>query len=142
MSKRARIRIALVLLIGAFAGYGLATGQFCPWGRAQSPYNPQGRPVAGAPGADLPTDRTVLPIPEPNYPHSDVLDARNAKAPPRFEVKAPKRRMPDCLIDDMGLAIERSADRSTCRRSRNWRRGLSYSQFHTTPSARPPGPPC
>jgi len=34
-------------------------------------------------------DRTVLPIPEPNYPHSTVFDARNATAPPRFEVKAP-----------------------------------------------------
>jgi hypothetical protein len=30
----------------------------------------------------LPTDRTVLPIPEPQYPHSTVFDARNA-TPPR-----------------------------------------------------------
>ena len=36
-------------------------------------------------------DRTVLPIPEPQYPHITVLDVRNAKAPPRFEVKAPAR---------------------------------------------------
>lgn len=36
-----------------------------------------------------PTDRTVLPIPEPDYPHSTVLDARNATPPPRFEVTAP-----------------------------------------------------
>ena len=34
-------------------------------------------------------DRTVLPIPEPHYPHSTVLDARDATPPPRFEVKAP-----------------------------------------------------
>jgi len=34
-------------------------------------------------------DRTVLPIKEPTYPESTVLDARDAKAPPRFEVKAP-----------------------------------------------------
>ena len=34
-------------------------------------------------------DRTVLPIAEPNYPHSTVLDARDAKPPPRFEIKAP-----------------------------------------------------
>ena len=33
-------------------------------------------------------DRTVLPILEPQYPHSTVLDARNATPPPRFEVKA------------------------------------------------------
>src|SRR5437773_7329849 len=37
----------------------------------------------------LPTDRTVLPIPEPTYPHSTVFDVRNATPPPRFEVKAP-----------------------------------------------------
>lgn len=34
-------------------------------------------------------DRTTLPIPEPNYRHSTVLDARNATPPPRFKVKAP-----------------------------------------------------
>jgi hypothetical protein len=34
------------------------------------------------------TDRTVLPIPEPQYPLSTVFDARNATPPPRFEVKA------------------------------------------------------
>ena len=38
---------------------------------------------------DGPLDRTVLPIPEPNYRHITELDARNAKAPPRFEVKVP-----------------------------------------------------
>ena len=31
-------------------------------------------------------DRTVLPIPEPNYPHETELDARKATPPPRFEV--------------------------------------------------------
>jgi hypothetical protein len=31
-------------------------------------------------------DRTVLPIKEPTYAESTVLDARDAKAPPRFEV--------------------------------------------------------
>jgi arylsulfatase len=34
-------------------------------------------------------DRTVLPIREPQYPTTTELDARNAKAPPRFEIKAP-----------------------------------------------------
>ena len=29
----------------------------------------------------LPTDRSVLPIPEPEYPHSTVLDAGNATPP-------------------------------------------------------------
>ena len=34
-------------------------------------------------------DRTVLPIQAPKRQPITVLDARNAKAPPRFEVKAP-----------------------------------------------------
>ena len=29
----------------------------------------------------VPTDRTVLPIPEPQYPHSTVFDVRNATPP-------------------------------------------------------------
>ena len=43
-----------------------------------------------APVSPRALDRTVLPISEPNYPLATELDARNAKAPPRFEVKAPK----------------------------------------------------
>src|SRR5437868_3602443 len=35
-------------------------------------------------------DRTVLPIAEPPQARYSELDARNAKAPARFEVKAPK----------------------------------------------------
>jgi len=47
-----------------------------------------------APGASAlaaePPDRTVLPVHEPQYPHSSVMDVRKAPpAPPRFEVKAP-----------------------------------------------------
>ncbi len=40
-----------------------------------------------------PTDRTVLPIPEPKLPDNTVFDARDATTPPRFEVKAPMRPM-------------------------------------------------
>src|SRR5688500_1006884 len=32
-------------------------------------------------------DRTLLPIAEPDHPRATELDARNAKAPPRFEVR-------------------------------------------------------
>ena len=35
-------------------------------------------------------DRTVLPIQEPDRPTYSELDARNAKAPPRFNVQAPQ----------------------------------------------------
>ena len=37
-----------------------------------------------------PMDRTILPIPEPKVANSTVFNARNATAPPRFEVKAPE----------------------------------------------------
>ena len=41
-------------------------------------------PVA-APAKDL--DRTVLPIAEPKIVPITIVDARDAKAPPRFEVR-------------------------------------------------------
>src|SRR5438128_10603459 len=37
----------------------------------------------------LPTDRTVLPISEPTYPHSTVFDVPTDTPPPRVHVKAP-----------------------------------------------------
>jgi arylsulfatase A-like enzyme len=91
---------------------------------------------ASKPGPADGLDRTVLPIPEPDYPHSTVLDARDAKAPPRFEVKAPAGA-PNVLIvlvDDMGFGMPSafggpvsmpSADRLASQ-------GLRYNQFHTT----------
>ena len=53
----------------------------------------------------VPSDRTVLPIPEPQYPHSTMLDVRNSTPPPRFEVKAPANapNVLIVLIDDMGF---------------------------------------
>src|SRR5512143_3993790 len=50
-------------------------------------------------------DRTTLPIHEPIYPHSNVLDARNATPQARFEVKAPAGapNVLVILIDDMGF---------------------------------------
>jgi arylsulfatase len=86
--------------------------------------------------AQAPLDRTVLPIPEPNYPHETELDARKATPPPRFEVKAPAGA-PNVLIvlvDDMGFGMPSafggpihmpSADRLASE-------GLRYNQFHTT----------
>jgi arylsulfatase len=81
-------------------------------------------------------DRTTLPIAEPDYPRSTVLDARDAKAPPRFEIKAPAGA-PNVLIvlvDDMGFGMPSAfggpvrmptADRLASL-------GLRYNQFHTT----------
>jgi hypothetical protein len=50
-------------------------------------------------------DRTVLPIHEPPRQTYKELDARNAKAPARWEVKAPKGapNVVVVLIDDMGF---------------------------------------
>jgi arylsulfatase A-like enzyme len=84
----------------------------------------------------LPTDRTVLPIPEPQYPHSTVLDARNATPPPRFELKAPAKapNVLIVLIDDMGFgqssAFGGPVYMPTVERLAN--EGLRYNEFHTT----------
>src|SRR6266566_828022 len=84
----------------------------------------------------LPTDRTVLPIPEPHYPHSTVFDARNATPPPRFEVKAPASapNVLIVLIDDMGFgqssAFGGPISMPTVESLAN--AGLRYNEFHTT----------
>jgi arylsulfatase len=93
-------------------------------------------PAAAQQQVVLPTDRTVLPIPEPQYPHSTVLDARNATPPPRFEVKAPANapNVLIVLIDDMGFgqssAFGGPINMPTVERLAN--AGLRYNEFHTT----------
>jgi arylsulfatase len=87
---------------------------------------------AQAPGLD----RTRLPIPEPDYPHSTVLDARDTKPPARFEVKAPAGapNVIVVLVDDMGFGMP-SAFGGPLRMptaDELARRGLRYNQFHTT----------
>ena len=84
----------------------------------------------------LPADRTVLPLPEPAYPHSTTFDARNAAPPPRFEVKAPATapNVLIVLIDDMGFgqssAFGGPIKMPTVERLAN--NGLRYNHFHTT----------
>ncbi len=81
-------------------------------------------------------DRTVLPIPEPDYPRRTVLDARDATPPPRFEVTAPAGapNVIIVLVDDMGFGVPSAfggpvrmptADRLASQ-------GLRHNQFHTT----------
>src|SRR6476646_7782485 len=91
---------------------------------------------SGSASVVLPTDRTVLPIPEPQYPHSTVLDVRNATAPPRFEVKAPANapNVLIILIDDMGFG-QSSAFGGPIHMptvDKLAKGGLRYNQFHTT----------
>ena len=84
----------------------------------------------------LPTDRTVLPIPEPKVPDSTVFDARKATPPPRFEVKAPAGapNVLIVLIDDMGFGMSEAfggpIHMPTVTRLAN--NGLRYNEFHTT----------
>ncbi|MGZ8136933.1 MAG: arylsulfatase [Methylococcaceae bacterium] len=81
-------------------------------------------------------DRTVLPIPEPNYPHSTVFDVRNAEAPPHFQVKTPEGapNVLIVLIDDMGFGMSSAfggpVQMPTVERLAN--QGLRFNQFHTT----------
>jgi len=83
-----------------------------------------------------PPERTVLPIPEPRYPHSTVMDVRNATPPPRFEVKVPAGapNVLIVLIDDMGFG-QSGAFGGPIRMptvDRLATNGLRYNNFHTT----------
>lgn len=81
-------------------------------------------------------DRTVLPIKEPTYPAITELDARNAKAPARFEVKAPEQapNVVIVLVDDIGFghssAFGGPIQMPTLEKLAA--NGLKYNRFHTT----------
>jgi arylsulfatase A-like enzyme len=86
--------------------------------------------------AQAPMDRTVLPIHEPAPAVITELDARNAKAPPRFELKAPDGapNVVIVLIDDIGFGSS-SAFGGPIRMPTLERlagSGLRYNRFHTT----------
>jgi arylsulfatase len=91
---------------------------------------------SGAAQVVLPTDRTVLPNPEPVNPPITELDARKATPPPRFEVKAPAGapNVLIVLIDDMGFG-QSSAFGGPIRMptvESLASGGLRYNEFHTT----------
>jgi len=91
--------------------------------------------ATGSPPGHTQLDRTVLPIAEPKYPHSTILDARNATPPPRFQVTAPAGapNVLIVLIDDMGFgqssAFGGPINMPTVDRLAN--SGLRYNAFHT-----------
>jgi len=64
----------------------------------------------GSAAAQAPLDRTILPLPEPAYPHSTVLDARDATPPPRFEVKTPEVADPTPLQMERSILVEIDKD--------------------------------
>src|SRR5580765_8211625 len=84
----------------------------------------------------FPTDRTVLPLPEPVNPPITEMDVRKATPPPRFEVEAPANapNVLIVLIDDMGFgqssAFGGPIKMPTVERLAN--NGLRYNHFHTT----------
>ena len=103
---------------------------------AAQPADAQESRATAKPAASTTLDRSVLPIPEPKLTPITELDARNSKAPPRFEVKVPAGapNVLIVLIDDMGFGqssafggpihmptIEKLA-----------KGGLKYNKFHTT----------
>ncbi|MCK5353542.1 MAG: sulfatase-like hydrolase/transferase, partial [Methyloprofundus sp.] len=81
-------------------------------------------------------DRTVLPIQEPERPTYSELDVHNAKAPVRFEVKAPKKapNIVIVLIDDVGFGATSTfgGPIKTPTLDKLAAEGLSYNNFHTT----------
>jgi len=81
-------------------------------------------------------DRTILPISEPKHTPITELDVRNAKAPPRFEVKAPEGapNVVIVLIDDMGFGTTSTFGGPVAMPTldRLAQGGLRYNNFHTT----------
>ena len=81
-------------------------------------------------------DRTVLPIKEPKRQTYKELDARNAKAPARWEVKAPQGapNVVVVLIDDIGFGASSTfgGPINMPNLEKIGATGLKYNRFHTT----------
>lgn len=130
MVKRCSLPV-LILAVGALLGWFTASGHLTNLLHAQN----KTAPSDAKPASDKP-DRTVLPILETKFAPISELDARNAKAPPRFQVKAPDKapNVLIVLIDDMGFgqssAFGGPIHMPTCEKLAE--RGLKYNHFHTT----------
>lgn len=81
-------------------------------------------------------DRSALPIKEPPRETYKELDARNAKAPARWEVTAPKGapNVVVVLIDDMGFGASSRFGGPVKMPvlDKLGKEGISYNRFHTT----------
>ena len=137
---RARLTTLIVFAVGCCLGAGISSGpapellENAAWGQQPTPMV---IPIkADSASGKSPLDRTILPIPEPQPPLETKLDARNAKAPPRFQIKAPSvaPNVLIILIDDMGFgqssAFGGPIHMPTVERLA--RGGLKYNKFHTT----------
>jgi len=122
---------ALILMLGLIVSCRGGETASAP-AEAETPKQDVAKP-GSSPGE---LDRTVLPIPQPTYPPATELDARNAKAPPPFEVTAPEGapNVVIVLIDDIGFGTAGSfgGPIATPTLDSLAQSGLRYNQFHTT----------
>jgi Sulfatase len=122
-----RVRIlkwGLYLCLGTLLGAGMAIAHF---------FQPELQAWAQGPAGT--GEGKVLPIPEPVTKPITEIDARQAKAPPRFEVKPPKGapNIVIVLLDDIGYAHASAFGgpipmKTAERLAKN---GLKYNRFHT-----------
>lgn len=81
-------------------------------------------------------DRTKLPIQQPTYPNSTILDARDATPPKRFEITTPDNapNVLVILIDDMGFGQSSAFGGPIHMPTLDTLAGdgLRYNEFHTT----------
>lgn len=81
-------------------------------------------------------NRTVLPIAEPARQQITTLDARDAKIPTRFEIKAPESapNVVIVLIDDLGFGAPSTFGGPVTMPTLDKlaQQGLRYNNFHTT----------
>src|SRR5262245_53341464 len=122
----------------ALVGVAIAIGLAMIFGRLAS--GPQAfaqqKASSKTNAAALSVDSTGLPIPEPKVDPITEIAARKAKAPPRFDVKAPPGapNVVIVLIDDMGFgqssAFGGPVNMPTVERLA--KNGLRYNRFHTT----------
>src|SRR6185295_16939520 len=106
----------------------------CTFNSCKQPTSSETKEAVPAVAGEL--DRTSLPIKEPDYAFDTTLDARNAKAPARFEVKAPAKapNVVVVLIDDQGFG-QSSAFGGPCYEptlEKLAATGLKYNNFNTT----------
>jgi arylsulfatase len=108
----------------------LLTAFGCSRPQSESAESPAGVQTEGG------LDRRSLPVAEPTYAPITELDARKAKAPPRFEVTAPggAPNIVIVLIDDIGFGHSSTfggpINMPTLERLAA--AGLRYNRFHTT----------
>ncbi len=126
------MRSAAVLPVWAMIGVSASLG----WLAFGAPSPPEMSTSAIKKATEDTLDRTILPIPEPGRPPITELDVRNAKAPPRFEVKAPSGapNVLIVLIDDMGFGQSSAFGGPIHMPTVEGlaKGGLRFNHFHTT----------